>query len=230
MNTIHSSQSDTQNDNHETPLLFLDKKMFVGIKRGKLPHWSQQNRVQFITFRLADSLPQSKLEELSSLKQDWLDTHPLPWDQDMVDEYERFVLTKVNKWLDAGFGSCVLSRPEIRKIIFDALIFYDGSRYRLWAFVVMPNHVHLLVSPMDGDNMNKIIGNIKRYTSININKAINSKGNLWQKEVFDRIVRSGEHFERIITYIKNNPRGLRNDSFSLYVSDNIPGRKSEKTD
>ena len=221
MNTVHPN--DSQNDNPETPLLFLDRKMYVGINRGDLPHWSQKNRVQFITFRLGDSLPQSKLEELTKLKQDWLDSHPLPWSQDVVDEYERFVLVKVNRWLDAGYGSCVLSRPETRKIIYDALIFYDGTRYRLWAFVIMPNHVHLMASPIDADNMNKIIGNIKRYTSININKAINNEGKLWQREVFDRIVRSGEHFERVIRYIKNNPKGLKNDSYSLFVSDNIPG-------
>ena len=92
----------------------------------------------------------------------------------------------------------------------------------------MPNHVHLLASPIDADNMNKIIGNIKRYTSININKAINNEGKLWQREVFDRIVRSGEHFERVIRYIRNNPKGLKNDSYSLFVSDNIPGLNTDK--
>lgn len=223
MNTKPTNQTDSQNDYQETPLLFLDKNAFVGINRGDLPHWSQKNRVQFITFRLADSLPQSKLEELTKLKQDWLDSHPLPWNQDVADEYERFVLVKINRWLDAGYGSCVLSRPEIRKIIYDTLFFYDAARYHLWAFVIMPNHVHLLASPIDADNMNKIIGNIKRYTSININKAINNEGKLWQREVFDRIVRSGEHFERVIRYIRNNPKGLKNDSYSLFVSDNIPG-------
>ena len=102
MNTKPTNQTDSQNDYQETPLLFLDKNAFVGINRGDLPHWSQKNRVQFITFRLADSLPQSKLEELTKLKQDWLDSHPLPWNQDVADEYERFVLVKVNRWLDAG--------------------------------------------------------------------------------------------------------------------------------
>ena len=137
-------------------------------------------------------------------------------------------MVKVNRWLDAGYGSCVLSRPEIRKIIYDTLFFYDAARYHLWAIVIMPNHVHLLASPIDADNMNKIIGNIKRYTSININKAINNEGKLWQREVFDRIVRSGEHFERVIRYIRNNPKGLKNDSYSLFVSDNIPGLNTDK--
>ncbi len=211
--------SDTPN----TPLLFLDKRCFVGIARGKLPHWSQQGRVQFITFRLADSLPQTKLEELASMKQEWKYAHPQPWSDETQLEYERFVLGKLNKWLDAGYGSCVLGKPDVRQVVCDALRFYDEKQYMLWAYVVMPNHVHLLASPISNYNVKKPVWGAKRYSATMINRMLNSQGSLWQKESYDRMVRSGDHFERIIRYIKNNPKGLPPESYSLYVADNIPG-------
>ncbi len=207
----------------DTSLLFLDKRSYVNITRGRLPHWRQQGRALFVTFRLTDSLPQTRLDELSRMKQEWLEAHPLPWSDETVFEYERQILIQVNKWLDAGYGSCILQRPDIRQVVTDALRFYDEKQYKLWAYVVMPNHVHLLASPIGGDSVMKPVWGAKRYTATMINRMQGRQGHLWQKESFDRIVRSGEHFERIIRYIKNNPGGLPPDSYSLYVADNIPG-------
>ena len=213
------------NKNHQTELLFLDKKAYVGIHRDSLPHWHQNGKVQFVTFRLADSLPQSKLSELSRLKQEWLDTHPLPWNEEDVAEHERFILIKTNKWLDAGYGSCVLSRPDVRKCVYDAIRYYDGIQYKLWASVIMPNHVHLLASPTDSFIINKTVGGIKRYTSTNINRMLGHKGSVWQNEVFDRIVRSGENFDAYLRYIINNPKGLPKDTFSLFIAEDTPYEK-----
>lgn len=207
----------------DTSLLFLDKRSYVGITRGRLPHWSQQGRALFVTFRLTDSLPQNRLDQLARMKQEWLDTHPLPWSDDALSEYEHKILVQVNKWLDAGYGSCILQRHDIRQVVTDALRFYDEKQYKLWAYVVMPNHVHLVASPIGDGNVMKPVGNAKRYSATMINRMQGCQGHLWQRESFDRIVRSGDHFERIIRYIKNNPCGLPPDCYSLYVADNIPG-------
>jgi type I restriction enzyme R subunit len=213
------------NKNHQTELLFLDKKAFVGIHRNSLPHWNQNGKVQFVTFRLADSLPQSKLSELSRLKQEWLEKHPLPWSEEDVAEHERFILIKINKWLDAGYGSCMLSNPDIRKCVYEAMRYYDGIQYKLWAFVIMPNHVHFLASPIGSFIINKTVGGIKRYSSTYINRKLGHKGGVWQKEVFDRIVRNGENFDAFLRYIIKNPIGLPKDTFSVYITDDTPCEK-----
>ncbi|MBR1465008.1 MAG: transposase [Bacteroidaceae bacterium] len=206
-----------------SPLLFLDKKSFIRVSRGNLPHWSQQGKAQFVSFRLADSLPQSKVEELNRVKQQWRDTHPLPWDDDETLDFEYMILNTFNRWLDSGYGSCVLSNADVRQVVCDALRFYDGSKYKLWAYVVMPNHVHLLASPKTEYEMGQLMGSVKSFSSRQINQMLRRTGPLWQREVFDRIVRSGEHFERVVRYIKSNPNGLSTGSYSLYVADNIPG-------
>ena len=170
----------------DTSLLFLDKRSYVGITRGRLPHWSQQGRALFVTFRLTDSLPQNRLDELARMKQEWLDTHPLPWSDDTLSEYEHKILVQVNKWLDAGYGSCILQRHDIRQVVTDALRFYDEKQYKLWAYVVMPNHVHLVASPIGDGNVMKPVGNAKRYSATMINRMQGRLGHLWQRELRPR--------------------------------------------
>lgn len=196
-------------------LLFMEKDKFISVKGTKLPHWHQTNKVQFVTFRLADSLPQAKLSELLTFKEQWLTRHPEPWDDETQEAYNHEIREKVDRWLDQGYGECILERGEIREIVANALFFHDGKRYRLHHFVIMPNHVHLLLSPIGDDEVVKSIGSVKQFSANAINKRLGRRGNVWQRNVFDRLVRDIQGFEACVNYINQNPCNLRPDQYTI---------------
>ena len=199
----------------DSSLQFVDQHQHISITGAKLPHWHQNNKIQFITFRLADSLPQEKLAELTAFKEQWLAAHPQPWDQKTKDEYDYTIRRKIDRWLDQGFGECILQREDIRQIVANTLLLYHGRRYNLYRFVIMPNHVHLLLSPIGEEVSTRFIGSVKQYTANAINQALGRKGQVWQRNFFDRLVRDGNNFEAYVNYINQNPRYLPPDSYTL---------------
>ena len=199
----------------DSSLQFVDQHQHISITGAKLPHWHQNNKIQFITFRLADSLPQEKLAELTAFKEQWLAAHPQPWDQKTKDEYDYTIRRKIDRWLDQGFGECILQREDIRQIVANTLLLYHGRRYNLYRFVIMPNHVHLLLSPIGEEVSTRFIGSVKQYTANAINQALGRKGQVWQRNFFDRLVRDGNNFEAYVSYINQNPRYLPPDSYTL---------------
>ena len=209
--TLESVASYAEN----SQLLFMEKDKFISIKGSKLPHWHQTDKVQFVTFRLADSLPQAKLSELLTFKKQWLTEHPEPWDNKTREEYNHKIRVKVDRWLDQGYGECILERGEIREIVENALLFHNGKRYRLHHFVIMPNHVHLLLSPIGDDEVVKSIGSVKQFSANAINKRLGRRGNVWQRNVFDRLVRDMQSYEACVNYINHNPCNLRPDQYTL---------------
>jgi len=195
---------------------FVDTSQYIHITSDKLPHWYQEGKTVFVTFRLADSLPQKKLQELQAFKAQWLNTHPLPWDSHTNTEYEKNVRKKAEKWLDQGYGSCILSRADIREIVANALLFHHGTRYLLHQFVIMPNHVHLLATPIGSYDLSKTIGSVKRFSANAINKTLGTKGVIWQRLVFDHLVRDSKQYDAIVNYINNNPRNLPLGTYTLF--------------
>ena len=182
-----------------------------------LPHWHQDDKYVFVTFRLADSLPKAKLRVLQEEKEIWLKKHPKPWNvEDENDYYDKFV-SKIDKWLDSNYGECLLKYPQNRKITENALLFFDGERYNLKAFVVMPNHVHLLMQLKKGINIENVMRSLKSFTAKQINKVMHRSGRLWQSEYFDRIIRSEDHYKNVLKYIVANDKSL-----AKVMDDSIP--------
>ena len=192
---------------------FLDKKKFVYIWGTKLPHWFQENKAVFITFRLADSLPQTKINELLDMKIKMLGNTS----NNDNTQYNEEVMKRMEEWIDAGYGSCILKNPDIRKIVAESIHFFDGKHYVLHSYVIMPNHVHILLSPLGDTPVLDYVGEIKRFTSVRINKKLGKVGKVWQKGIFDRLVRDSIDFERYWNYIVENPRYLSPDSYTLYT-------------
>lgn len=126
-----------------------------------LPHWHQDGKYVFVTFRLRDSLPQEKLQWLREEKESWLKQHPQPWNEKVTKEYINKFGKAVDKWLDNNYGNCLLKKQSNRKIVEDALLFFDGKRYDLVAFVVMPNHIHILMKLKEGHELTEIMRSIK---------------------------------------------------------------------
>jgi len=173
---------------------------------NRLPHWQQEGACYFLTFRLADSLPAHLLHGFREEREAWLQLHPKPWTKAVDLEYHRRFSTKIDRWLDAGHGKCQLAKPELSAVVSDAFHFFDGERYLLHNFVVMPNHVHLLLSLARDADLAAIVSSWKSFTARRINALESREGSFWQRDYFDRLIRDEEHFHRVAAYIANNLR------------------------
>ncbi len=187
--------------------------------RRNLPHWQQDDSYYFLTWRLADSLPAAKLNELRERKQAWQLANPEPLDAEQQEEFHALFSGKIDEWLDAGEGGCILKNPALRKIVDDALHHFDGERYNLLASAVMPNHVHVIIRLVTGENLSDVLHSWKSFTAKQINRATGNTGTVWQDESFDRIIRSAAHLDTLVSYVEENPAkaGLREGEASVFV-------------
>ena len=142
-----------------------------------------------ITYRLHDAMPATRRHE-------WLVLLALE------DEREKRI--RIEAYLDAGHGECHLRRPEVAALVQENLLHFDGERYRLLAWVVMPNHVHALIETLQTP-LAEILHGWKSFTGKAANRLLNRAGDFWQNEYFDRFIRDEEHFHKAMCYIENNP-------------------------
>ncbi len=177
----------------------------ISKSRRNLPHWQQEDSYYFLTWRLADSLPAAKLKELHEKKSAWQVANPEPLDTEREKEFHALFSGKIEEWLDAGEGSCILKDSSLRRLVDDALRHFDGERYDLMASAVMPNHVHVVIRLFNGENLSDVLHSWKSFTAKQINRATGNTGTVWQDESFDRIVRSAAHLETLISYVEENP-------------------------
>ncbi len=199
------------------PFVPFDSEAPLAIYGRQLPHWRQAGANYFVTFRLADAMPQEKLKKWQLEKDQWLREHPEPHSQADREEYHCRFTDQIQAWLDAGYGKCLLRQPQISKLVEDALGFFDGERYLLGTYVVMPNHVHALVRPVEGHTLSEILHSWKSFTSNKINEALQLRGKVWLDESFDCLVRNAAQLEKYASYIGENPAkaGLKHSDFRL---------------
>jgi putative transposase len=138
------------------------------------------------------------LESLEKELEGLLDTHT---------ELKRRVA--IETWLDAGIGCCALQHDEIAQLVQENLLRFDGERYRLFAWCIMPNHVHLLLEPLV--SLATIVQRLKSWTAnackaraVELELAVPDQG-FWMREYWDRFIRHEEHFQQAIRYIHENP-------------------------
>jgi REP element-mobilizing transposase RayT len=177
--------------------------------RGVLPHLKREGGSYFITFRQAGSLPQEvlvrfKQERDTILAQAATARRPLTWAEQ--EELFRWYSSRVDKYLDAGHGTCYLQDPALADIVAGAFRFFEGQRYELRAWVVMPNHAHVVVWPMPGQVLSGILHSWKSFTSHEINKRLPEKvAPLWQSESYEHLIRNDEDLQRCCHYTLMNP-------------------------
>jgi type I restriction enzyme R subunit len=201
----------------ECPPPFFNPDGEIDKWKHRLPHWQQGEAWVFVTWRLGDSLPKTKLDQWKEEREIWLKHHPEPWDETTEAGYHDRFSRRIDDWLDLGSGSCVLKDPAHAHIMANALRHFDGKRYELASFVVMPNHVHVLFRPLAGHALAEILKSWKGFTAREINKRIGKTGALWQDEYWDRLIRNEGHFFKVAEYIRENPvkAKLREGQFLL---------------
>lgn len=174
----------------------------VRVWHGSLPHWQQAGVATFVTLRAAGSLPHERMDELRAFDDEW---RMMCADSanERLQDYVRHRRQMVEKWLDAGDGPCPFSSEVARRAVEAALRAEDGRRYRLYAYVVMPNHVHVLLLPVD-EFLEKVVATVKRFASVGVNRANGMRGNVWQREHYDTLIRDAAHFRRVRDYIWRN--------------------------
>jgi REP element-mobilizing transposase RayT len=162
--------------------------------RGYLPHFEGGSIPQFVTFRLADSLPKQKLMEWDEELRHW------PAERAAAERRRR-----IEDYLDRGAGEALLRSPRLARLVEGALLYFDAQRYRVHAWVVMPNHVHVLFTPLESWTLSSIVGSWKSFTAKQAGRLLNGRGSFWQEDYYDRFIRNRQHFTRAKEYIESNP-------------------------
>jgi REP element-mobilizing transposase RayT len=176
-------------------------------QRGHLPHWEKDAGLYFITFRLADSLPKHVLEGIAERQRILISakqtgTNLLPSQRVLVAEFSP---TKREEYLDRGAGGGALRDSRISELMANALRFWNGKRYRLLAWCVMPNHVHVVCRLLPGQDLSTVLHGWKSFTARKANEILARKGAFWQREYYDRLIRDGDELERALRYVARNP-------------------------
>lgn len=205
---------------------FLTPQMRIEVTKRHLPHWQFDGGFYFVTWRLADSLPQELLHQWLDEKRYWLQEHPKPWDSALMEEYRRRFPRRMEEWLDAGHGECVLRLPACATFVAETLERFDGERYDMASYVIMPNHVHALFQLRGDIQLRRVLQTWKGYSARRINEHLGTPGTLWQQESRDTSIRDPVHLGRCYSYILENPEKahLREGEFVYYEA---PGFKTQ---
>ena len=158
-------------------------------QRGYLPHRDEPGLVQFVTFRLADAIPAARRTEWQAL----LKIEDSPTRQRKLEDY-----------LDRDLGASHLRRPKVAGLVEEALRFFHGTRYELLAWVVMPNHVHVLLAQRE-EPLGRVVRSWKSYTGRESNKELGCTGPFWAEDYWDTYMRNAEQARQTRHYIEGNP-------------------------
>ena len=169
--------------------------------------------IQSINFRLCDSMPASVIEKWKT-------------ESDLLSKNSRLEASapgacrleagapgkraaelrrRIEEYLDAGHGNCWLNRPDIARVVEQALLHFDVQRYLLLALCIMPNHVHVMIETCAGLKLADILHSWTSFTANQANRLLKRRGEFWQREYLDRYIRNAEHYQQVITYIEENP-------------------------
>jgi REP element-mobilizing transposase RayT len=172
--------------------------------------------IQSVGFRLHDSLPKQVLEKwerelkLTELRSRRIDEklkagRPSVGDRQEPKRREIELRKRIAHYEDEGHGACWLRRRDIGQLIEDALLCFDSRRYRMLAWCVMPNHVHVLFECLEGWPLAELVHSWKSFTANKANKMLQRRGEFWQRDYLDRYIRNAEHYNQAISYIESNP-------------------------
>lgn len=182
--------------------------------RRNLPHVQTMNSYLFVTWKLAFKLPQPLQDKLSDFNLKVLNKS-IERNSSSTEDSDYLKDKLYFEYYDTLLGQDksvpqTLNQPALAKVVVTALHFYDIKQYSLICYCVMPNHVHLIINPLEKTKgtpylLSDIMRNIKGYTSKEINKILLSTGMVWQQESYDRVMRTEKELQNTIEYTLYNP-------------------------
>lgn len=206
----------------DPPFSFLDPTRKIEITQRNLPHWEQSGACYFITFRTIDSLPATLVGLWQHDRQVWLRQHGIDpnnedWQLELQHlsevqqhEFHQTFSKRFHECLDDGHGECLLRQPPVAAIVANSFHHFDGERYCLGDFVVMPNHVHVLVRLFGEQGaLQQQCRSWKKFTATEINRLMGRHGHFWQTESYDHLVRDAAQLAKFQRYIAANPAKAR---------------------
>jgi len=158
--------------------------------RGYHPHFDKSGIIQTVTFRLADSLPQEVLKRL---------------EQDLKYKNTKANREYIEECLNKGYGECQLKKKECAEIVENLILSGNNRIYELISWIVMPNHVHVIIKIKQGNSLSNIVKKWKGRSAFEINKMVGRSGSFWQRDYFDRYIRDERHLLAAIEYVHMNP-------------------------
>ena len=179
--------------------------MFEVRKRSRLPHWDTDG-AYFVTFNLADAMPREFREKLRAerkIRIAELERLKKIATRAEIHAIDRILRERAEECLDEGKGACFMRDPRLADLVANALMHFDESRYLLFAWSVMPNHVHVLFNAFE--RIDRILQSWKSFSSKKANRLLDRDGEFWQEDYFDRTIRNDEEFERTVCYVLENP-------------------------
>lgn len=191
------------------PKCFFNTLQPKHITENRLPHWDQNGCLVFVTWNLHDAVPGKAQRSIEEQRKRWLVHHPKPWSAKQQREYLEAFIAKREQWLDQGHGASILSDQQLAEQVRTTLFRDNGTAYELDAFVIMPSHVQVLVELTGSSPLARIIQAWKGCSSKRINRLRKTRGTVWQKDYWDRLVRSAPHYHSIRRYIEQNPTKAR---------------------
>jgi putative transposase len=193
----------------------MDRLTYRAFYERNLPHIQPTGATMFVTFRLAGSLPTTAIQSLKTESEEWTRKMLEAVDQEVRDtlayEAQRRLFVDWDHALDtAQTGPRWLASPTIATIVAKAIHYFDGQRYDLLAFCVMPNHVHAVFTPKSDSSgqpypVSRVLHSLKSYTAHQANRTLGREGAFWQHESYDHWARDDKEITRIIRYVCANP-------------------------
>ena len=184
---------------------YLNRSEDILRTEDDLPHWHQSHRLQFLTWCLGDALPIKAMLRLRRERIRWINAHPPPHTpEENVWYFDRFI-ARPHRWLALGRGESIFRNPEYADLLASVLLFHEGTKCRMDAFVIMPNHVHCLVQLIGDTTLSQLLHSWRSYSAQQINRRRGHRGNLWSGDFWDRCIRSPAHYWKVRTYIQENP-------------------------
>lgn len=177
-------------------------------KRTRLPHWDLEHGIIFVTFGLFDAIPKEVRTRLREEAEAQLaNIRALRGEPTIAEKraVEQWVHAKLGESLDDSYGSCFMREPRVASCVAEALTHFDETRYSLFTWCVMPNHVHAVLALTAAERIDRVMHSWKSYTSKACNRPLGRQGQFWQEDYFDHSVRSQEEFRDTVEYVLNNP-------------------------
>ena len=221
-NHIISEQTLSSNATSSHPKSFASQASFPGktiyddvnlvkYSGNHLPHWETTSVIYHVSFRLADSVPECLIRQWNYERNRLLNiarSESRILSNEEVRRLQFLYSDRIERYLDAGYGSCILREEIAAKIVKESLEFFNHQKYMLHSWCIMPNHVHTVFEMLGGTLQREVLRSWKSYTAHAINKVLGRSGQLWQRDSYNHIIRSEKEYYNQMWYVWNNPQCL----------------------